>query len=40
MRNGVPDSAVLYENSVYDICHGAGEDVAEVAVELLMGNGF
>jgi len=40
MRNGVPDSAVLYENCVYDICHGAGEEVAELAVELLTGNGF
>ena len=40
MRNGVPDSAVLYENCVYDICHGAGEEVAELAVELLTGDGF
>ena len=40
MQNGVPDSAVLYENCVYDICHGAGEEVAELAVELLTGNGL
>ena len=40
MQNGAPDSAVLYENCVYDICHGAGEEVAELAVELLTGDGF
>ena len=37
-QNGHAERAVLLEDCVYDICHGAGEEVAQLAGELLRGS--